>query len=91
MAIGMVAATVEVAHGLCFMAFTTTKPNTAINIIIIKNVPMSAAAPPMGPISSRAICPKLRALRRVEKNNVTISCTAPPNTAPIKIHKVPGK
>ena len=87
----MVAATVDVAQGLCFMALTTTKPSTAIKIIIIKKVPISAAAPPIGPISSRAICPKLRALRRVEKNRVTISCTAPPNTAPIKIHKVPGK
>ena len=91
MAIGMVAATVEVAHGLCFMAFTTTKPNTAIKMIMIMKVPIKAAAPPIGPISSLAIWPRLRALRRVEKNKVTMSCTAPPNTAPINIHKVPGK
>ena len=40
---GMVAATVEVPHGLCFMAFTTTSPKTAIRMIMIASVPMSAA------------------------------------------------
>ena len=91
MAIGIVAATVEVAHGLCFMAFTTTSPRTAMRIIIIAKVPINAAAPPIGPISSRAICPKLRPLRRVDINKVTMSCTQPPKTAPNKIQSVPGK
>jgi L-iditol 2-dehydrogenase len=35
--IGIVAATVDVAQGLCFMALTTTKPSTAIKIIMIKS------------------------------------------------------
>ena len=55
------------------------------------NVPIKAAAPPIGPISSRAICPRLRPLRRTEKNSVTISCTQPPKTAPNNIQSVPGK
>ena len=55
------------------------------------SVAIKAAVPPNGPSSSRAICPKLLALRRVDKNNVTMSCTQPPNTAPNNIHNVPGK
>jgi len=87
----MVAATVEVAHGLCFIAFTTTSPSTAIRITMIKNVAISAAMPPMLPSSSRAIWPRLRPSRRVEKNSVTMSCTQPPSTAPTRIHNVPGR
>ena len=51
----MVAATVLVAHGLCFMALTTTRPSTAIRITMIAMTPMRATAPPTGPSSSRAI------------------------------------
>ena len=39
----MVAATVEVAHGLCFMAFTTTRPSTAMRMIMMVMTPSSAA------------------------------------------------
>ncbi len=88
---GMVAATVEVAHGLCFMALTTTRPSTAIRMIMMVITPSSAAMPPMGPSSSRAIWPSERPLRRVEKNRITKSCTQPPSTAPIRIHNVPGR
>ena len=91
MATGIVADTVNVAHGLCFMALTTTKPSTAIRMIIMLNVPINAAVPPKAPNSSRAICPKLLASRRVDKNKVTMSCTQPPNTAPNNIHNVPGR
>ena len=90
-AIGIVAATVEVAHGLFFIAFTTTRPSTAIRMIMIRNVAISAALPPIAPSSSRAICPRLLPLRRVEKNRVTMSCTQPPSTAPNSIHSVPGR
>ena len=90
-AIGMVANTVEVAHGLCFIALTITKPNTAMRMMMIVSVPINAAKPPMGPSSSRAILPKLLPLRRVDKNMITISCTQPPITAPTNIHNVPGK
>ena len=50
-----------------------------------------AAVPPTGPISSRAIWPRLRPLRRVEKNSVTMSWTAPANTTPTMIQIVPGR
>ncbi len=72
-AIGMVANTVEVAQGLFFMAFTTTSPSTAIRMIMMVSVPSMAAKPPMGPSSSRAICPRLRPLRRVDRNRMVIS------------------
>ncbi len=44
-AMGMVAATVDVAHGLCFMAFTTTRPSTAIRITMIISVPIEGSEP----------------------------------------------
>ena len=91
MAMGIVAATVEVAQGLCFMAFTTTRPRTAMRMIMIVMTPISAALPPMAPNSSRAIWPSERPSRRVEKARVTKSCTQPPKTAPTRIHKVPGR
>jgi hypothetical protein len=91
MAIGIVAATVDVAHGLCRIAFTTTRPSTAIRMIMIAMTPISATAPPMGPSSSRAICPSDRPSRRIEQKSETKSCTQPPSTAPIKIQIVPGR
>ncbi len=87
----MVAATVEVAQGLCFSAFTTTRPSTAIRMIMIIAAPISAAQPPTGPSSSRAIWPRLRPWRRVDRNMMTISCTQPPSTEPARIHSVPGQ
>ena len=72
-AIGMVANTVEVAHGLCFIALTTTSPSTAIRMIMMVSVPRMAANPPTGPSSSRAIWPRLRPLRRVDRNKMVIS------------------
>ena len=85
------AATVEVAHGLCFIAFTTTNPKTAIKMIIITKVPMSEATPASGLNSSFAICPKLFPFFLTEKKRIVISCTAPPTTAPIRIQIVPGR
>ena len=91
MAIGIVAATVEVAHGLCFSAFTTTRPRTAMRMIMIIVAPTSAAQPPSGPSSSRAIWPRLRAWRRVDRNMMTMSWTQPPSTDPARIQSVPGR
>ena len=51
----------------------------------------SAATPPTGPISSRAIWPRLLPLRRMEKNRTTMSCTAPAKMTPMMIHMVPGR
>ena len=90
-AIGIVANTVEVAHALCFIAFTTTRPSTAIRITMIVSVPACAAAPPIAPSSSRAIAPRLLPSRRVDRNSTTMSCTQPPSTAPTRIHSVPGR
>ena len=47
--------------------------------------------PPIAPSSSRAIWPRLRPLRRIEKNRIIMSCTQPPSTAPTRIHSVPGR
>ncbi|GGX26906.1 hypothetical protein GCM10010321_47050 [Streptomyces chartreusis] len=55
------------------------------------NVATSAAAPPNGPISSRAICPSERPSRRVEKNSTTMSWTAPAKMTPAMIQIVPGR
>ena len=87
----MVASTVEVAQGLCFITFTITSPSTALRITMIRSVPISAAKPPTGPNSSRAICPRLRPSRRVDSSRIVMSCTQPPKTAPTRIHSVPGR
>ncbi len=90
-AIGMVANTEKVAQGLPFIAFTTTSASTAIRMIMIMSVPPSAAKPPKGPSSSRAICPRLRPSRRVDMNRMVMSWTHPPSTEPNRIHSVPGR
>ena len=90
-ATGMVPSTVEVAHGLCCMALTITSASTAIRMTMIIIVPTSAAQPPTGPSSSRAIWPRLRPSRRVDMNMITMSCTQPPSTAPTRIQMVPGR
>ena len=87
----MVANTVELAQGLCFMTLTITSPSTALRMIMMMSVPMSAAKPPSGPSSSRAIWPRLRPSRRVDSSRMIMSCTHPPSTAPTRIHSVPGR
>ena len=73
MAAGIVASTVEVAHGLCFITFTITRLSTAHRMIMMRSVPMSAAKPPTAPNSSRAIWPRLRPSRRVESSRIVMS------------------
>ncbi len=90
-AIGMVAAIVKVPHGLPFSAFTTTSATTASRMIMMSSTVSSAANPPTLPISSRAICPSDLPSRRMEAKRITKSCTAPPSTAPMMIHRVPGR
>ena len=90
-AIGIVAPTVNVPHGLCRSAFTTTSARTAIRITMMKKTPTSAANPPTGPISSFAICPSERASRRRLPQRMHMSCTAPPRTTPARIQSVPGR
>jgi hypothetical protein len=60
-------------------------------MIMMTNTEISAAAPPNGPISSRAIWPRLFPSRRIEKNITTMSCTAPAKMTPKMIHMVPGR
>jgi hypothetical protein len=81
----MVAATVDVPQGLPNMAFTTTSPRTPIRITMIASTPTSAAVPPIGPISSRMIWPRLLPLRRIEPTRIVKSCTAPPSTTPTRM------
>src|SRR6478736_590878 len=66
-AIGIVAATVDVAHGLWRIALTTTRPSTAIRMIMIASTPINATAPPTAPSSSRAIWPSDRPSRRIDQ------------------------
>ena len=91
MAMGMVAAMVKVPQGLPFSAFTTTRLMTPSRITMMSRTVMSAVPPPMGPISSRAIWPRLLPLRRTLANRMTKSCTAPPSTTPMMIQSVPGR
>ncbi len=90
-AIGMVMAREKVPHGDWARACTTTSASTASRMIMMASTATSAAAPPTGPISSRAIWPRLRPPRRVEKNSVTMSCTAPAKITPMMIQSVPGR
>ena len=90
-AMGIVAAMVNVPHGLPASAFTTTSPTTANRMIMISRTVKRATKPPNLPISSRAICPSDLPSRRMDANRMTKSCTAPPSTAPMMIHRVPGK
>ena len=87
----MVAAMVNAPHGLPFSAFTTTSAITASMMIMISSTVISAEKPATLPISSRAIWPSDLPSRRMEANRMTKSCTAPPSTAPMMIHSVPGR
>ena len=69
-AIGIVIAIENVPHGESASALTTTSASTASRMIMIENTAISAATPPTGPISSRAIWPRLLPSRRIEKNRV---------------------
>ena len=90
-AIGIVIASENVPHGDCASALTTTSARTASRMIMIANTAISAAAPPTGPISSRAIWPSDLPSRRIEKNRTTMSCTAPAKMTPTMIQIVPGR
>jgi hypothetical protein len=90
-AMGMVIASEKVPQGDSARALTTTSASTASRMIMIANTASRAAAPPSGPISSRAICPRLLPSRRMEKNRTTMSWTAPAKMTPKTIHIVPGR
>jgi hypothetical protein len=90
-AIGRVAATVNVPQGLIARALTTISASTASRMIMIARMPIIATQPAPGPSSARIMSPSERASRRVDRNRITKSCTAPAKTAPLRIHSVPGR
>ena len=87
----MVIAMEKVPQGEAASALTMTRASTPSRMIMMANAAISAAAPPNGPISSRAICPSDLPSRRVEKNSTTMSWTAPAKTTPTMIQIVPGR
>jgi hypothetical protein len=90
-AMGIVIAMEKVPQGESARAFTTTRARTASRMIMIEKTASSAATPPTGPISSRAIWPSERPSRRMEKKRIVMSCTHPATTAPTMIQIVPGR
>ena len=68
-AIGMVAITVNMPHGLSARALTTISASTARMMIMIRKQPNRAMVPGMRPISSRTMSPSERPLRRVEEQD----------------------
>ena len=90
-AMGMVAPTVKMPHGLSASALTTTSASTASRITTMARIASNAMKPADVFNSSFTICPSDFPLRRIEQNRIVKSCTAPPSTTPIRIHSVPGK
>jgi hypothetical protein len=90
-AIGIVAAIVKTPHGDSARAFTTTSARTARTMTLIAVTLTRATSPAKGPTSSRTILPSDRPPRRTEQKRMTLSWTAPPNTAPTRIHSRPGR
>ncbi|MDH6487412.1 hypothetical protein M2157_003411 [Streptomyces sp. SAI-127] len=81
----------KVPQGEAARALTMTRASTPSRMIMMAKAAIRAAAPPKGPISSRAICPSERPSLRVEKNSTTMSCTAPAKMTPAMIQTVPGR
>ena len=90
-AIGIVAITVNMPHGLSARAFTTIMASTARMMIMIRNAPNRAMVPATGPISSRTRSPSERPSRRLEMNRTMKSCTAPARTTPAISQSMPGR
>ena len=90
-AMGIVRPIEKTPHGDSASALTTTRASTARMMIMIAKTAISAAMPPIVPISSRIIWPRLLPLRRMEKNSTTMSWTAPAKMTPTMIQIVPGR
>src|SRR5918998_6482718 len=88
MAMGNVIASENEPHGDSASASTTTSASTASRMTMMESTAMSAATPPTGPISSRAIWPSVLPSRRMEKKSVVMSCTAPARMTPTMIQTV---
>jgi hypothetical protein len=90
-AMGIVAPTVKMPHGLSASAFTTTNASTASKITMIARMAAIAMCPAVVFNSSFTICPSDFPSRRIEQKSTTKSCTAPPSTQPMRIHSAPGR
>ena len=90
-AIGIVAAIVNVPHGLSLSALTTTSATTASRMIMISEhgEQRGDAAEPAD-LLARHLAERL-AVAAHRANRITKSCTAPPSTAPMMIQSVPGR
>lgn len=87
----MVMVTEKVPQADSARALTTTIASTASRMIMMAKTPISAAAPPTLPISSRAIWPRLLPSRRMDRNRTIMSWTAPAKITPAMIQIVPGR
>ncbi len=91
MAMGIVAPTVNTPHGLSASALATTNPSTASKMVRMARIATKATIP-AGPLnSSLTIVPSDFPFRRMEKNRMVKSCTAPPSTTPMRIQSKPGR
>ena len=90
-AMGMVAPTVKMPHGLSASALTTTSASTASRITRMARIASTAMKPAGAFNSSFTIWPSDLPSRRIEQNKMTKSCTAPPSTTPMRIHSVAGQ
>ena len=90
-AIGIVRPIENTPHGDSASAFTTTRASTARMMIMIAKTAIRAATPPITPISSRTIWPRLLPSRRIEKKSTIMSWTAPAKMTPTMIQIVPGR
>jgi hypothetical protein len=85
MAMGMVADTVKVPHGLSGNALTTMRASTARRMTEERDEARYRAHLGFNHVAKRTPS------RRVHTNSMMKSCTAPANTTPARIHSVPGK
>ena len=90
-AMGIVAPTVKMPQGLSARALTTTSARTASIITRMARIASTAMKPTGEFNSSLTIWPSDLPSRRIEQNKTAKSCTAPPSTAPMRIHSVPGR
>ena len=86
-AIGTVAPMVKVPQALSAKALTTTLPMAAMAMVTMNRMAKPVIMPLVVPISTRAISASERPSRRMEAVRITKSCTAPPSTTPIRIHR----
>ena len=91
MAMGMVMTTMNKDQGALCMALMQASERPARVRTRMQSTAMPATVPVTGPTSRVAMAARLCPLWRTEANRMTISCTAPPSTQPIRIQSAPGR